>query len=131
MPQALDEPNQIIPVLAPAGTFPMVGMTAAQVIGPNPNRLSLFFANPGTQIIYLAPLGPPIVAGQGLPLYPDDTLSFVADGNFRITCGWQAVAGSGTSNNLTVLESPAPPGFVPPPPPSGTFNPSPFVPTVL
>ena len=102
MPQI--QQNQIIPNASPL--FTSVALTTANspsVIGTNPNRRGITFANPSpTQTIYLAPAGGAIAQGQGLPLFPGASISLMAQGNYQINCAWQAIASG--SCNLTILE---------------------------
>lgn len=104
MPEPLIQQNQIIPIASPL--FSSVALTGAltpNVIGSNPQRRGIIFGNPSaTQTIYLAPAGSAITANQGIPLFPGATLPIMAQGNFQINCGWQAIA-SGNCN-LTILE---------------------------
>lgn len=104
MPEPQIQQNQIIPI--PSPVFTSVALTTANnpnVIGTNANRRGITFGNPSaTQTIYLAPAGSAITTNQGLPLFPGATLPIMAQGNFQINCGWQAIA-SGNCN-LTILE---------------------------
>lgn len=87
-----------------------LGTSAQTVIGPNPQRTSLTFHNPGTNIFYVAPL----LNAQGQSFTP--TLSALG-GTFEIgpgativlqgetQFGWQALAAAGSNNPLTVMES--------------------------
>jgi hypothetical protein len=103
--EPLIQQNQIVPNNSPLFTPAVVGTTAAQVIGSNAQRRGITFANPSsTVILYLAPVGNAIVAGQGVPLLPGAVFAIAASGNLQTNCGWQAVAASGGSNNLTILE---------------------------
>jgi hypothetical protein len=104
MPEPQIQQNQIIPIASPL--FMSVALTTANnpsVIGSNAQRRGIIFGNPSaTQTIYLAPIGSAIAANQGIPLFPGATLPIMAQGNFQINCGWQAIA-SGNCN-LTILE---------------------------
>lgn len=104
MPEPLIQQNQIIPIASPV--FTSVALTTANnpsVIGTNAQRRGITFGNPSaTQTIYLAPAGSAIAVNQGLPLFPGATLPIMAQGNYQINCGWQAIA-SGNCN-LTILE---------------------------
>lgn len=104
MPEPLIQQNQIIPIASPVFTsVALTGANSPSVIGPNAQRRGITFANPSaTQTIYIAPAGSPIAVGQGIPLFPGATYSVMAQGNFQINCGWQAIA-SGACN-LSILE---------------------------
>lgn len=104
-PMPLIQQNILLTNPSPIGTYPVVGTSAAQVIGANPVRRGIIFANPSNSVIlYLAPVGTVIAAGVGVPLLPGAVFQIMADENVQVNCAWQAVAASGASNNLTILE---------------------------
>lgn len=87
-----------------------LGTTALQVIGPNPQRASLTFANPGTVMVYVAPLINAVggsftitlsALGGSFPILAGGMLTLQGE----ISLGWQALAASGSNNPLTVSES--------------------------
>lgn len=87
-----------------------LGTSAITVIGPNQYRAALSFHNPGTVIVYVAPLlnaqgiafTPTLSALGGCwQIGPGSTLSLVGETQY----GWQAFAATGSSNPLTVMES--------------------------
>jgi hypothetical protein len=104
MPEPQIQQNQIIPI--PSPVFTSVALTTANspsVLGTNAQRRGITFANPSaTQTIYIAPAGTAIAVGQGIPLFPGASFPIMAQGNFQINCGWQAIASG--SCNLTILE---------------------------
>lgn len=87
-----------------------VGTTANQVIGGNPQRVSITFFNPGTQNIFVAPT----VSATGAPLGPSlafpggcFVIAALTGITFTGECQvpWLAFAASGAANSLTIMES--------------------------
>jgi hypothetical protein len=87
-----------------------VGTSPAQVVGANPQRQSITFTNPGTVNLYIAPM----VTAAGVALVPSlaalGGCFIVFPGGFLVITGecqgaFQALAASGASNPLTVMES--------------------------
>jgi hypothetical protein len=87
-----------------------IGTAAAQVIAANPSRRKITFHNPGTVNVYVAMLvnaqgaafTPTLAAlGGTFLIYPGNTLPF--DGEVQVA--WQALAASGSTNPLTIMES--------------------------
>jgi len=112
-----------MPLIAGIGSSQSVGPTSggkvtpvtvttsgAQVIGINPSRVTITFHNPGSQNLYVYQMN----QANGQPLNP--TLSALA-GTFQIFPGaffvvsgecqvaWGALAASGATNPLTIMES--------------------------
>jgi len=85
--------------------------TAMQIIlAGNPQRSSISFHNPGTVVVYVAPLlnalgqtfTPTLSAlGGTFQIGPGATLTLGGECQF----GWQALAAIGVNNPLTVMES--------------------------
>ena len=91
--------------------FNTISTTPQQVIGPNPNRASIMFHNPGPQDIIVAPT----IQANGQPL---TVLTSLLGGGFRVFANggtlmltgecqtaYQAFSVSGSSLPLTVSES--------------------------
>src|SRR5215472_1272540 len=87
-----------------------LNQTAQQVVAANPSRVTLTFANPGQQTVYVAPA----TDAQGNPI----ALALASlGGSFPVFAGaywsvsgecqtpWQAIVASGSSQPLTVMES--------------------------
>jgi hypothetical protein len=90
--------------------FNNIGTAPIQVVVGNPNRVSITFANPGTQNIFVAPL----TTATGASLMPSlgalgGCFPVVSGAMMTLTgevqVGWQALAPSGLNNPLTVMES--------------------------
>lgn len=105
MAEPLIQVNQIVPNPSPLWTDANVSNAgAAQVIGANIQRRGLMFANPGSQILYVAPVGAALAIGHGVPIFPGAEPLWIARENFQINVAWQAIAAAGTTNVLTILE---------------------------
>lgn len=87
-----------------------LGTSPIQVVGANPQRGGITFANPGSVLAYVAPL----TNASGQSLVPSlaalgGCFPVGAGGIITLTgeCqgGWQAFSASGSNNPLTVSES--------------------------
>jgi hypothetical protein len=87
-----------------------LGTSPIQVVAGNPARQTITFCNPGTIVIYVAPLitltgatlTPSLAAlGGCFPVFPGGLL--IITGECQV--GWQALAASASNNPLTVMES--------------------------
>jgi hypothetical protein len=90
--------------------FNNISTSPQQVVAANPPRATITFVNPGTVTIYVAQT----VDAQGNALVPSLSalggcfpvgagLSLQLSGEVQMA--WQALAASGTTNPLTVMES--------------------------
>ena len=90
--------------------FNNISTAPIQVVAANQQRVSITFANPGTQTIFVAPL----VTANGAPLVPStgalggcfpvvSGAMMILTGEVQV--GWQALAPSGLNNPLTVMET--------------------------
>lgn len=96
-----------VPVVSPNGTSVVVGTSSVAAIGYNQNRRGIIFINPSATVtLYVCPANQVAVAGQGVPILPQGQQTFISDPNTNVSfnCGWNAIAQSGGSNSLTVLE---------------------------
>lgn len=91
---------------------PINGLTTTpiQVVGGNPQRITVVFHNPGVINVYVAPTitgtGAALVVGAGLlggsfEVFPGGLLTITGE----CQTAWQAFAASGTTAALTVMES--------------------------
>jgi hypothetical protein len=87
-----------------------VGTGVAQVVAQNAQRQTLTFANPGTVTVYVGPtkdangntITPTLAAlGGTFPVFAGGLLVIAGE----CQQAWQALAASGASNPLTVMES--------------------------
>jgi len=90
--------------------FNNIGTAPIQVVAANPQRVSITFANPGLQNIFVAPL----VTATGASLMPSlsalgGCFPVISGAMMTLTgevqVGWQALAASGLANPLTVMET--------------------------
>lgn len=83
---------------SPAFTNATVGTSSVLVIAANSSRLNIAFhsPNPSAPNMWVSPAT--AVAGQGVLVLPGGTVLIPS------TCTWFAIATSGSSNALTVLE---------------------------
>lgn len=122
MPQPTNRQNYAVQNMAPLGSTAFVGTSSAGVLAPDPDRPGVIFANPGTGTIWLSPSNQPAVAGQGIPLLPGATLRFISDRLVSYTCGWNAIAASGSANPLAIIDlAPTAIALPPVPPVFGEF----------
>ncbi len=87
-----------------------VGTTFAQVVGSNSFRQSLTFHNPGTVAVYVGPTTTATGAANAPTLSALGGAFQILPGAFFVVTGectqaWGALAASGTTNPLTVMES--------------------------
>lgn len=77
-----------------------VGTTSALVIAANSARLTINFhsPNPNGNNMWVAPSTMTAVAGQGILVLPGATVPISS------TCGWNAIATTGSANVLTIIE---------------------------
>ena len=88
---------------SPFATYASVGTSAVQVINFRATRRAISFHNGGgttNTTIWLAPDS--IATGQGINLAAGSSLFITPD--LGCTCGWTAIAGTGSSNQLMILE---------------------------
>ena len=88
---------------SPVASYLSVGTSAIQVIGFRSTRRAISFHNSGGSTgttIWLAPNS--IATGQGLFLAAGSSVFITPD--LGCTCGWTAIAGTGSSNGLMILE---------------------------
>lgn len=93
--------------ILPLGTGAALTVTASSVIGSNPTRRNLWFANPNASAtVYVAPAGTTTSPGGAgwLPVLAGAFLQF--NDPQRATCGWLAAMATGTGN-ISMLEWPA------------------------
>lgn len=91
-----------VPVLGPIGIAATLGSSSpVQVLPADNSRRGVIFANVGTQIIRVAPVG--ALSGGGILIYPQEEEAIFADAELHVNCAWNAIADSGTSNPLTIL----------------------------
>jgi hypothetical protein len=88
-----------------------LGTTLTALIGANPHRQFIRFANPGTVTVYVAMErdadGNPLLVSQ--PEALGGTFAVVGGGMLTVSgecqVGWNGFAASGANNALTVMES--------------------------
>lgn len=88
---------------SPISTLQTVGTSALAVVSFNANRRGISFHNSdptNNSTIFLAPAT--IAIGQGLVLVPGQSVYISAD--LGCNSGWTAIAGTGSSNKLMILE---------------------------
>ena len=85
---------------SPAFTNATVGTASLLVVAANSSRLNIAFhsPNPSAANMWVVPSAATAVAGRGVLVLPGGTVLIPS------TCGWNAIATSGSSNMLTVLE---------------------------
>lgn len=85
---------------SPAFTNATVGTSSLLVIAANSSRINIAFhsPNPAAANMWVVPSAATAVAGQGVLVLPGGTVLIPS------TCAWNAIATSGSSNMLTVLE---------------------------
>lgn len=98
-------------------SYNAISTVPQQVVGLNPQRQSITFHNPGTVDIFVAPASVQN-GGSDTPLTPSPTALggcfrvFANGGTLKVSgeCQkpWQAFAGTGTTNPLTVMDSNVP-----------------------
>ena len=89
----------------PTTTYATVGTSSASVVGNDPQRRGIIFINPGSVTVYLTTNEQAAVVGKGIPVEPGAKVTFLGDASYiRFTSGFNAIAASGSSNNLTILE---------------------------
>jgi hypothetical protein len=106
MPADTNTQNYNVPIPSPIGSTVLTnGTTQVQAIGQNLGRRGVTFSNPSDQIIYVTPSNQAAVVGQGVPILPGAIVPFIGDGRLvAYTCGWNAIAASGSNKPLMVLE---------------------------
>lgn len=77
-----------------------VGTSSLLVVAANSARINIAFhsPNPGGVNMWVVPSAATAVAGRGVLVLPGGTVRIPS------TCGWNAIATSGSSNVLTILE---------------------------
>lgn len=95
-----------VPAISPLGTNILTnGTTQVTAIGQNLNRRGVAFGNPSDVTIYVCPANQAAVVGQGTPIIAGAIVPFLGDGKLiNYTCGWNAIAASGSNKPLEVLE---------------------------
>jgi hypothetical protein len=85
---------------SPAFTNATVGTASVLIVAANSTRINIAFIspNPAAANMWIVPSTTTAVAGQGVLILPGGSVEFPS------TCGWNAIATSGSSNMLTVLE---------------------------
>lgn len=98
--------NYSVPLNSPNGTNVLVSNASILVIGPSISRRGVVFINPNLNgpTIRVVPSNQTAVAGQGVPVLPGGQVPFINDGLAQYTCGWNAIADSGSNNPLQILE---------------------------
>lgn len=94
-------------IVSPVGSTVSLGTVSATAIAANPNRRGIAFVNPGATVtLYVCPANQAAVIGNGIPVFPGGMVRLDGnpDANINFTSGWNAIAGSGSGNPLTVLE---------------------------
>ena len=105
-PVVQNNQNYSVPITSPNGTNVLVGAASILAIGPNISRRGVIFINPNLSgpILRVVPSNQTAVIGQGVPVLPGGQVSFINDGLAQYTCGWNAIADSGSNNPLEILE---------------------------
>jgi hypothetical protein len=96
--------NHVSPI---ALSTPKVGASSVVVAPPNPNRAGLFVFNPSSTItLWVSPTGTPAaVNGAGsIAIQPLQRLMFGPPNTPAWTNGLNAIASSGASNSISILE---------------------------
>jgi hypothetical protein len=95
-------------ITSPVGSTTLLTTSSAPIIGANPNRRGIWFANPNNDgtIIYVCPSNLAAVVGQGIPVFPGGVVQFNGDpaANINFSSGWNAIASTGSNKPVTVLE---------------------------
>ena len=89
-----------------------IGTTASQVLGKNGQRVAVTFHNPGTQNLYvfsssLAVAPTSSALGGAYVIFPGADITIYGGNITSITAvngPWQAFAGGGSNNPLTMME---------------------------
>lgn len=90
---------------SPIGSTVIVGTSSIQVAAADTGRRGIIFANPGAVTLWLSAGNLAAVAGQGIPLLPGALMRFIGDGRLiNYNSAWNAIAGSGSANPLTVID---------------------------
>ena len=84
----------------PGVSIATVGTASLLVVAANSTRLTIAFhsPNPAAANMWVVPSNATAVAGRGVLVLPGGTVMFPS------TCGWNAIATSGSANMLSVME---------------------------
>lgn len=95
-----------VPIASPVGSTVLVGTASVAAIAANISRRGIIFINPGTVNLYVCPSNQTAVIGQGVLILPGGQQTFLGDpsANVAFNSGWNAIAATGASNPLTILE---------------------------
>lgn len=86
-------------------TTPTVGGSSVQVASPNLQRAGLFVFNPSATVtLWVMPLGTAAVVGNGIAIQPQQWQMFGPPNTTQWTAGMNAIASSGGSNVIVILE---------------------------
>ena len=98
--------NYAVPITSPNGSTVLVSGTSILAIGPSIARRGVTFINPNLSgpTIRIVPSNQTAVIGQGVPVLPGGQVSFINNGLAQYTCGWNAIADTGSNNPLEILE---------------------------
>jgi hypothetical protein len=92
--------------ISPIATMTTVGTSALTIVAANPSRRAISFHScdpTGNTTIWLLPgVATAITAQGGVVLVPGQ--DYVIDQGLGSNAAWQAIAGTGSSNNLLILE---------------------------
>ena len=104
-PMPLAQLSYGVPVIGPYAYGFTLGLTWAQVLGFDASRRGVIFANPSTDIIYVAPANLAVQSTSGaIPIYPQTELSLFADPPVAMNTAWMAWAATGASEAFTVFD---------------------------
>ena len=105
-PEAVAQLTYQVPIVSPNGIqTSTLGTSSVQIIAANPNRRGILFHNPGPNTVAVCPSNLNAIIGAGsMVILPGDEKRIMATGRIRVNCAWKAIASTGSSNYLTVLE---------------------------